>query len=71
MKRILSSLVDAAAPFLEAQLASTHFEYMGVDFMIDEVGGARGEMGQGGEWGKGGNRGDEGQWVRETKSIQP
>ena len=38
MKRILAALVDAAAPFLEAQLSSTHFEYMGVDFMIDEVG---------------------------------
>ena len=38
MKRILAALVDAAAPFLVAQLSSTHFEYMGVDFMIDEVG---------------------------------
>jgi hypothetical protein len=38
MCSILSSLIDAAAPFLEAQTSQRNFEYMGVDFMIDENG---------------------------------
>ena len=38
MSRILSGLVSAAAPFLEAQRSADHFEYMGCDFMVSADG---------------------------------